>query len=365
MRWKLPRLLPRAPLPATGTAEGSRLEIQLHPGDIRKRVRYFFLTRGQLTVLSVTAGGLLLLVLAGATLAPGVIGGLVGYRDYQTLEAERAQQGDRLRTLIQQLDELNGRGEGLRLKLGQIFLAYGLPGNESQGQGGYPQPVDGVPASIYSGDIRHGNELAAAVTEQVKVLSTFLDEARAFERAHQDQVQSTPSIVPLPGREFVLTSPFGSRRSPFTKAIDFHAGIDLAAPPGTPIHASADGVVVFAGRYPLHQSVAWWRYGNLVMLRNGDLFVTLFGHCQEVKVQAGQRVKQGDVIATVGSTGWSTNPHLHYEVRRRGEDGQFEPVDPRIYILDHSWADAERLLVRARTAPDFNSYEPLPPIIGR
>jgi murein DD-endopeptidase MepM/ murein hydrolase activator NlpD len=360
-----PRLALRPPPEARAAAAGSRLEIQFHPGDIRKRVRYFFLTRGQVTALSVTAGVLALMTLAGAVLAPEVIGGLLGYHEYQTLEAERAQQGERLRSLIQQFDQLDERGDGLRLKLDQVFLAYGLTGKESNGQGGYPQPIGKVPESIYSGDIQRGLELAATVTDQVKVLATFLDEVRAFEVAHLDQVRSTPSIVPLADHTFVLTSPFGSRRSPFTKAIDFHAGIDLAAPAGTPIHAPADGLVVYAGRYPLRQSVAWWRYGNLVVLRHSDLFVTLFGHCQEVLVRTGQRVKQGSIIALVGSTGWSTNPHLHYEIRRRNEEGKLEPVDPRIYILDHTWADEERLLVRARTAPDFNSYEPLPPLLGR
>ena len=139
----------------------------------------------------------------------------------------------------------------------------------------------------------------------------------------------------------------------------------MAAPSGTPITAPADGVVVFAGRYPLRQSVSWWRYGNMVALRNGDRFITLFGHCDEINVRSGQKVKQGDIIATVGNTGWSTSPHLHYEIRRRSEDGDYEPVDPRIYILDHQWRDEEQLLVRARMAPDARNFEPLPRIIGR
>jgi murein DD-endopeptidase MepM/ murein hydrolase activator NlpD len=154
------------------------------------------------------------------------------------------------------------------------------------------------------------------------------------------------------------------RRNPFTKAADFHAGLDLAAPPGTPVHATAAGVVVFAGRYDLRQSVGWWRYGNLVMVRHGDRFVSLYGHCQDVQVRVGQRVEQGQTIATVGNTGWSTSPHLHYEVRRR-DAAEYRPIDPRIYILDHRWRDEERLLVRARSAPDPGDYEPLPSSFGR
>jgi murein DD-endopeptidase MepM/ murein hydrolase activator NlpD len=193
-----------------------------------------------------------------------------------------------------------------------------------------------------------------------------VEEVRSFELANRDQVRQTPSISPLNSKDFVLTSPYGTRTSPFTREVDFHAGIDLAAPIGTPILAPSDGIVAFAGRYPLNQSVGWWRYGNLVAIRHGERFITLFGHCNEVNVRGGDRVKQGDVIATVGDTGWSTNPHLHYEIRRLDEaDATFKPVDPRIYILDHRWSDQERLLIRARRAPDAQDFEPLPRTLRR
>jgi murein DD-endopeptidase MepM/ murein hydrolase activator NlpD len=82
-------------------------------------------------------------------------------------------------------------------------------------------------------------------------------------------------------------------------------------------------------------------------------------------VQRGQKVVQGDLLGTVGNTGLSTNPHLHYEVRRRDDAGKFQPVDPRIYILDHRWRDEERILVQARSAPALDDYQPLPPVLGR
>jgi len=85
----------------------------------------------------------------------------------------------------------------------------------------------------------------------------------------------------------------------------------------------------------------------------------------EAQATEAKTVKRGEVIATVGNTGWSTNPHLHYEVRWRDEDGQWHPVDPRIYILDHRWRDEERMLIQARKAPSSQEYEPLPRAIGR
>jgi murein DD-endopeptidase MepM/ murein hydrolase activator NlpD len=279
--------------------------------------------------------------------------------------AERSRHGKRLQELTEQMAILDRSTEDLHLKMSRIYLTYGLENDKGSAGQGYPFEPRGVPESIYSGAIRRGNELEAKIAERLRVLGTFIEEVETFESAHGDQVQTTPSISPLRRSEFVLTSPFGNRRSPFTKELDFHHGLDMAAPTGTEIYAPAAGVVVFAGRYPLRQSVAWWRFGNLVALRNGDRFITLFGHCDEVKVRSGQRVEQGEIIGTVGNTGWSTNPHLHYEVRRLQDDGEFEPVDPRIYILDHRWRDEEQLLVRARMAPDHRDYEPLPRLIGR
>ena len=341
------------------------LELQFHPGDIRSKVRYFFFTRKQVRLIAAGLAFAVAFGLFNLLIAPGVIRDLMSRREYGALGVERSRHGERLQALISRLGHLNGQSEELRLRLSRVYLTYGLEGNESVGQGGFPFEAPPPPDSIYAGAVVRAGELEAEISEQLQVLDTFLQEIQSFEQAHGGQVRTTPSISPIKSDEFVLTSPFGTRRSPFTKKIDFHAGIDLAALVGTPIHAPADGVVVFAGRYPLKQSVSWWRYGNLVAIRNGEGFITLFGHCDEIKVRSGDKVRQGTVIATVGNTGWSTSPHLHYEVRNRSGDEDFKPVDPRIYILDHQWRDEEQLLVRARMAPDARSFEPLPRIIGR
>ena len=341
------------------------LEVQIHPEDIRRKVRYFFLTRQHIRWVVAVSAVFILFILTNLVMLPRVLGDLFSRQGYQSLVSERARQGQRLQELIHRLSALGERSDELDLRMNRIFLAYGLEGDLSVGQGGFPSANRNVPDSIYSGVIRQAGALETKIDEQLKVLSSFLDEVQSFEKAHGDQVQTTPSMTPIKSSLFVLTSPFGSRRSPFTKKMDFHAGIDMAAPSGTEILAPADGVVVFAGRYPLRQSVSWWRYGIMVALRNGDRFITLFGHCDEIHVRSGQRIQQGDLIATVGNTGWSTSPHLHYEIRSRNEGGDYEPVDPRIYILDHEWRDEEQLLVRARIAPDGRNFEPLPRIIGR
>lgn len=353
------------PAPRTGSRTRLPLEIQIHPSDIRKRVHYLFISRRSIALLALAV--LLWLVWLGfaATVSPGVVRLLLSRQEHRQLLMERERQGDRLAVMVERLRGVEVQGEELRLRLSKIFLAYGLSLEDSIGQGGYPFEPAPVPQSKYSGLIERGNALASRLAEQSRVLDAFLDEVDDFEKAHREQVRMTPSVSPLKGNDFVLTSPFGSRRSPFTKQLDFHAGIDLAAPLGTRVHATADGYVTFAGRYPLRRSVAWWRYGNLVVLRHGDGFVSLFGHLDKIRVRRGQRVRQGDVVATVGNTGWSTSPHLHYEVRRRDEEGELRPVDPRIYILDHRWRDEERLLVRARSAPELKNFEPLPQVLAR
>ena len=118
---------------------------------------------------------------------------------------------------------------------------------------------------------------------------------------------------PLPG-DFSITSPFGYRTDPITGEVSFHDGVDIAAPEGTAILAAADGVVVTANR-----TDSWGgSYGYYVKIRHDETYETLYAHCSEVLVKAGQEVEQGDVIALVGSTGNSTGNHLHFEVREGG-----------------------------------------------
>ena len=124
---------------------------------------------------------------------------------------------------------------------------------------------------------------------------------------------TTPSIWPARGD---VSSPFGMRWN----GSDFHPGIDIANDMGTPIVATADGVVTTAG----------WNdggYGNMVDIDHGNGIMTRYGHAMQVAVTAGQHVRRGQVIAYMGSTGFSTGPHVHYEVRINGQ-----PVNPVAYL---------------------------------
>jgi len=147
------------------------------------------------------------------------------------------------------------------------------------------------------------------------------DTFRVLDSAFQKQsllLSSTPSIYPVHG---LLGNGFGWRRDPFTGMRDFHQGLDLVAPIGTKVVAPADGIVTKAGPAG--------GFGNSVFISHGYGIITRYGHLASYNVKVGQRVKRGDVVATVGTTGRSTGPHLHYELLVHQRN-----VDPIKYILE-------------------------------
>jgi murein DD-endopeptidase MepM/ murein hydrolase activator NlpD len=137
-------------------------------------------------------------------------------------------------------------------------------------------------------------------------------------RTNQDLLETTPSIWPTAGW---VTSPFGPRISKFTGKREFHKGIDVSAPEGTPVYAPASGKIVYAGRDG--------SYGLTIKISHNSNLLTRYAHLQSVDVKVGRKVERGEIIGRVGNTGRSTGPHLHYEVRLSGM-----PVDPRHYILN-------------------------------
>jgi len=136
--------------------------------------------------------------------------------------------------------------------------------------------------------------------------------------AQRPQV-SVPSLSPV--SSYRLSSAFGMRYHPVLGGQRGHEGVDLAAPSGTPIYAPADGLVSRADRFG--------SYGNFIMIEHGGELQTRYGHLSGFNVHAGERVTKGQLIGYVGSTGRSTGPHLHYEVRVAGE-----PVDPSPYMAE-------------------------------
>lgn len=338
------------------------IEIQIVPSDIRRNVRYYFLGRRRVVI------GLFSLFLAVATLvssmatAPTVIRRVYKTNYLNLMREERAIQRERLRENMTQMSSLERALEEHRIRVEKLLTIYGL--DRSLGQGGFS--ISSHPGGS-SPDLDDALRRELSLRNGMKRLQMQLELLAEYEAANADLVRHTPSILPVPADQFVLTSPFGNRLNPFTRVGDFHKGLDLSAPTGTPIYATADGLVTFAGRYPLSQSVNWWRFGNVVVVNHADRFITIYAHCDTIRVRRGQHVKQADVVATVGSTGWSTNSHLHYEVRNDIEQpGVYIPIDPRIYILNYQWKNEASLLVKARASRDYKDFDPLPSaFVGR
>ncbi len=174
------------------------------------------------------------------------------------------------------------------------------------------------------------NALVSSLTTQLNQLTlrvsyqnSSLNEIVGMIRDKEKLMSAIPAIQPVSNKNLNhIASGFGYRIDPIYKISKFHAGLDFAAPQGTPIYATADGKVKVA-------EYNAGGYGNHVVINHGFGYESLYGHMVRIKAKVGQKVKRGEVIGYVGSTGKSTGPHCHYEVHK---DGQ--PVDPVYYFYN-------------------------------
>lgn len=144
----------------------------------------------------------------------------------------------------------------------------------------------------------------SGMDRMAQVQEESFNNLKAFLADRKDLIERTPYRWPVHG---FVSSGFGTRIDPFTGESRVHDAIDIVAPKGTDVRAPADGIVTFTG----------WdtTFGNMIVIDHGYRVITRYGHNDTILVREGQRVKRGDVISTIGSTGRSTGPHLHYEIR--------------------------------------------------
>ncbi|MEM7056870.1 MAG: DUF5930 domain-containing protein [Pseudomonadota bacterium] len=223
------------------------------------------------------------------------------------LETEIAQWEGREEQLLSQLEEATNSSLD---SLDKLFVGTDLnlesilkqTKRDYTGRGGGPVESDeeGAASSVDNG-------------ERVAALMTDLERMSLMRVA----IERLPFGHPTTGAR--LTSGFGPRRDPFNRRIRMHNGVDFAAPHGTPIYATADGVVSFSGRQR--------GYGIIVKIRHAFGFETVYAHLSKSRVKVGQRVERGDRIADMGNTGRSTGTHLHYEIRIGDK-----PVNPKKFI---------------------------------
>jgi len=279
--------------------------------------------RVALRTLGIVLAGVVVLTLLLTVVGYRALTREVDYQEFASLRAAvQAQHGmaaqletlqqelSRLRTFDTQIRRLAGldtapRGSGSTLAVGggTLELSKALKASEEAETGTLLQRL--------VQDLERLEREIALRGESLQAVQEYLTKQK-------DRLAATPSLWPTEGQ---VTSRFGPRTSPFTGQPQHHTGVDIAAPPGTPVRAPAAGVVTFAGPLP--------GYGNVLVLTHGFGFKTFYGHNQRNVVGKGQAVTRGQQIATVGNTGYSTGAHLHYEVLLNDT-----PHDPLKYIVD-------------------------------
>ncbi|MBN2224453.1 MAG: peptidoglycan DD-metalloendopeptidase family protein [Deltaproteobacteria bacterium] len=245
--------------------------------------------------------------------------------ELNSLREENRQQKDQIREFASKLEDLNSEMEKIRQFDEKLRIITNIgenpEGGDVFGVGG-PTPEEGN--SVTELDKRHESLIREIkvdlenLQEESKMREESLQGLLNFLEEQKNLLLCTPSIWPTRG---FVTSSFGYRRSPYTKTLRMHEGLDIANKVGTAIYATADGVVIFTG---IEGS-----YGKVLSIDHGYGIATRYGHLDTILVKEGDKVKRGDKIATLGVTGRTTGPHLHYEVRINGV-----PVNPRNYILN-------------------------------
>lgn len=240
----------------------------------------------------------------------------------QLREANRIQQ-EQIRQIAKKASALGQEVDAIQRTEDGLRALVGAPPAETDSA---VQEGDAAPAPT-------GGAPHALTTDEVSEALTMLEERTAVRRTSIGQLaammqKDVPGASSFLGDDTPVTTPTGWPTNGFISSgyglrwngAEFHQGIDIAAEMGTPIVATADGVVTIAG----------WNaggYGNMVDIDHGSGVSTRYGHASAVVVTPGQRVRRGQIIAYVGSTGHSTGPHLHYEVRLSGQ-----PVNPTSYL---------------------------------
>jgi murein DD-endopeptidase MepM/ murein hydrolase activator NlpD len=179
--------------------------------------------------------------------------------------------------------------------------------------------IGGSKVDYRTADILRGREIRADVESMKDRTAELESQMKLLEQLAQRRanlIRTTPTIWPIRGR---ISSHYGNRPDPFTGDAELHLGVDISGLYGSVVRAPADGLVIYASRKAA--------YGNLVIIEHGNGLTTRLGHLSRFSVRVGQRVRKGDIVGHVGSSGRTTAPHLHYEVRLNDR-----PLNPRNYL---------------------------------
>lgn len=217
------------------------------------------------------------------------------------------------------LDSLHSRLSDSEDRTRKLAIVAGLENLGASSEAGVGGPSDVAPGSPTSPESNTAAELAR-VEGRSEFMSQILEQVETRLSDNLRLISSTPSIAPVRG---LYTSSFGYRRDPITGQRAYHSGVDISAPPGKPVKATAEGVVT--------KTEQFGGLGRAVYVAHGFGVTTVYGHLSRVNVTPGQRIERGAIVGLVGNTGRSTGYHLHYEVQVNGQ-----PTNPLAYILDRA-----------------------------
>lgn len=236
----------------------------------------------------------------------------------QELETLNQRAGEQLRAQTLKLASMQARLTRLDALGERLVDVAGINSEEFDFHGspavGGPEMPDDVSATFqppsFVDSLDELSRTLARREHQLEILDGLLKNRRLEERS---------SLSGRPITQGWMSSRYGYRTDPFSGKLTMHEGMDFAGKEGSDVVATASGVVTHAGER--------WGYGHLVEINHGNGLSTRYGHAKEILVEAGDIVTPGQVVATMGSTGRSTGPHVHYEVLKNGK-----PVDPRRYV---------------------------------
>jgi len=290
------------------------------------------LSRTARAILAVTGLVVLAVVLTTAAVLPSALSAMRAAREHDLQLDRRVQLGNRLRALVGELSSLEVPVRSLEQRIrrgGRIYDVPVAPPVDSE-----LNPVETVGGeSLFASTIAHGDRMAGDLTARLDRVESDLARLLEWEQAHPRELAALPLGRPYGGELAVPVQGFGPRRAVVGGTeLEFDTGVDVALPAGTPIVAPAAGTVLWAGEAPTGAGPEWWRLGRIVVVRHDEFWLTLYGHCGTLRVGRGQRVRAGDLLGTVGATGWAPAPQLHFETRRRTGGGEWQAVDAALLL---------------------------------
>jgi murein DD-endopeptidase MepM/ murein hydrolase activator NlpD len=244
---------------------------------------------------------------------------------------------ERLESMESLLAEMQERDDNIYRV---IFEAEPIPNTVRKAGYGGVDRYDNLSGYKNSELVKGVSKRLDQIASQLYVQSKSYDEVYEMAKNKAEMLSAIPAIQPVSNLDLKrISSYFGVRMDPFYKVNKFHQGVDFSAPIGTEVYATGDGKVISSSK-------SKWGYGNTLVIDHGFGYQTKYSHLQDFKVKKGEKIKRGQLIATVGNTGKSTAPHLHYEVHKNKR-----PVNPIHFFFNDLTPEEYEMILEFSVQP--------------